>query len=64
MKPNDAVKSSDDFDVWLNINRKATYTRKYKPIKVGDKVRTYVKPTSMKKGNVSVWSKDIYIYTQ
>ena len=40
----------------LSINSKATYNRNYKPIKVGDKVRTYVKPKSMKKGNVSAWS--------
>ena len=51
------------FDVWLNINSKATYNRTYKPIKVGDKVITYVKPTSMKKGNVSVWLKYVYTIT-
>ena len=57
MKPNGAVKSSSCFDVWLDINSKATYNRKYQPIKAGDKVRTYVKPKSMKKGKVSAWSK-------
>ena len=44
----------------FNITSKATYNRKYKPIKVCDQVRTYVKPKSMKKGNGSVWSKDVY----
>ena len=42
MKPHDAVKPSNHFDVWLNIYSKATYNRKYRQIKVGDKVRTYV----------------------
>ena len=59
MKPNEAVKSSNHVGVWFNINSKATDNREYKPIKVGDKVRSYVKPTSMKKGNGSVWSKEI-----
>ena len=63
MKPNEANKKDNHFDVWLNINSKATYNRKYNPIQVGDKVRTYVKPTSMKKGHVSVWSKDVYTIT-
>ena len=49
--------------MWLNINSKASYNRKYKPKKVGDKVRTYVKPNSMKKGRVSVWSKEVFEIT-
>ena len=63
MKPNDAKRKDNDFVVWLNVNSKAMYNRKYKPIKVGDQVRTYVKPKSMKKGSVSVWSKDVYTIT-
>ena len=59
MKPNEAVKSSNHFDVWLEINSEATYNRKYKPIKFGDKVRTYVKLKNMKEGNVPVWSGDV-----
>ena len=49
--------------VWLNISKRATYNRKYEPIKVGDKVRTYMKPKSMKKGYDSSWSKDVYTIT-
>ena len=63
MKPDDAVKSSNHFDVWLNIHSEATYNSKYMPIKVGDEVRTYVKPKSMKKGTDSVWSKEVFEIT-
>ena len=63
MKPNEANKKNNNFDVWLNTSSKATYKRKYKPIKVGGQVRTYVKPKSKKRGNVSVWSKDVYTIT-
>ena len=61
MEPNDAVKPSNRFDVCLTINSKATYNRKLKPIKIGGKVRTHVKPKSMKKGTDSVWSKEVHI---
>ena len=47
-------------EVWLNIYNKATYNHKYKPIKVSDKARTCIKPKSMKKGNDSPWSKEIF----
>ena len=60
MKPNDAKKTDNHFDAWLNINSKATYNRKYTPLKIGSQVRTYVKPKSFKKGNGSAWSKDVY----
>ena len=63
MEPNEAVKPSNHFEIWLNIINKATYNRKYKPIKVGDKVRTYVKPKSMKKGHDSSWSSQVYTIT-
>ena len=63
MKPNDANKKDNQLDVCLSMNSKATNNRQSKPIKVGDKVRSYVKPTSMKKGKVSVWSKDVYTIT-
>ena len=60
MQPNEAKKKDNHFEVWLNISNKATYNRKYQPLKVGDKVRTYVKPKSFKKGYESVWSKEVY----
>ena len=63
LAPNEAVKPSNHMVVWLNISKRATYNRKYEPIKVGDKVRTYVKPKSMKKGYDSSWSKDVYTIT-
>ena len=63
MKPNEANKKGNHFDVWLTIHSKATYNRKYKQIKDGDNVITYVKPIIMKKGKVSVWSKDVYTIT-
>ena len=60
MQPNEAKKKDNHFEVWLNISNKATYNRKYQPLKVGDKVITYVKPKSFKKGYESVWSKEVY----
>ena len=63
MKPNGTTKRDNHFDVWPNIKNEASYNRKYKPIKVGGRVRTHVKPKSMKKGNVSAWSKDVYTIT-
>ena len=63
MKPTEANKKYNHFDVWLIINSEATYNRKCKPIKVGDKIRTHVNPNSMKKGHGSVWSKDVYTIT-
>ena len=47
MEPNEAKKKDNHFEVWLNINSKATYNRKYPPLKIGSQVRTYVKPKSM-----------------
>ena len=32
-------------------------------MKIGSQVRTYVKPNSMKKQHVSVWSKDVFEIT-
>ena len=63
LAPNEAVKPSNHFDVWLNISSEATYNRKYPPLEIGDKVRTYVKPKSMKKGTDSVWSKEVFEIT-
>ena len=61
--PNEAKKKDNHFEVWLNITSKATYNRKYPPLKISDKVRTYVKQKSMKKGTDSHWSKEIYTIT-
>ena len=63
LAPSETKHNDNHFDVWLNVHSKATYKRKYQPTKVCDQVRTYVKPTSMKKGTVSVWSKYVYIIT-
>ena len=61
--PNEAKKKDNHFDVWLNIYSKANFNRKYPPLKVGNKVRVYQKPKSMKKGTDSYWSKDVYTIT-
>jgi hypothetical protein len=60
VKPNDAKKDENKVEVWLNIKNKAEYNRKYPPLKIGSKVRTYVKPKTFKKGYVSSWSKEVY----
>ena len=59
MQPNGAKKKDNHFEVWLNINSKAIYSRKCPPLSIGSQVRTYAKPKSMKKQNVSVWSKEV-----
>ena len=46
LAPNEAKKHSNHMEVCLNIYNKATYNRKYPMLKVGRKVRTYVKPKS------------------
>ena len=63
MQPNEAKQKDYHFEVWLSINGKATYSRKYPPLSIGSQVRTYVKPTIMKKQHVSVWSKEVFIIT-
>ena len=46
-------------EVWLNIHNKATFARRYPPLKIGDRVRVSIKP----KGCVSSWSKEVYNIT-
>ena len=48
--PNEATHTYNQLKVWLNIKNKAEFNRKYKPIKVGDKVRTYMKPKKHEEG--------------
>jgi len=60
VSPNEAKKKSNHVEIWLNINNKAKFNRRYKPIKIGDKVRVYQKPKSFKKGYESVWSARVY----
>ena len=63
VSPNEAVKPSNHFHVWLNIINKTKFNRKYKPLSVGQKVRTYVKPKNFLQGYESVWGKEIYTIT-
>ena len=58
--PTEAKKHSNHMEVWLNISNKATYNRRYPPLKVSDQVRVYQKPKSFKKGYESVWSTKAY----
>ena len=60
MSPNRAKLGNDNIEVWLNIESKATYNRKYPPLKKGSEVRVYVKPGSFKKGYDSRWSPTVY----
>jgi len=59
--PNDAKQDENKVEVWLNIKNKAVYNRKYPPLKVLYKVRTYIKPKTFKKGYESTWSSTVYI---
>ena len=63
MTPHDAKEKDNHVEVWLNIRSKADFNRKYPPLKVGDSVRTYIKPHTFKKGYSSSWSKEIYEIT-
>ena len=58
--PNQAKQGNDDIEIWLNIESKATYNRKYPPLKKGSEVRTYIKPKTMTKGYESRGSKEVY----
>ena len=60
MRPNDAKQGKDNIEIWLNIYNKASFNRKYPPIKMGSEVRTYVKPKTMTKGYESKWSASVY----
>ena len=41
--PNIAKEGNNNIEIWLNINEKASFNRKYPPLKVNDNVRTYIK---------------------
>ena len=60
MSPNQAKDKKNHFEVWLNIYNNSNFSRKYPPLKVGDSVRTYVKPKTFRKGYESSWSKEVY----
>ena len=49
LPPNESKKHSNHMEVWLNISNKATYHRRYPPLKVSDQVRVYQKPIFQKK---------------
>ena len=63
LSPNDARDDKNNIEVYLNIRQKAQYKRNYPTLRVGDSVRTYVKPQTFKKGYHSAWSKDVYKIT-
>ena len=47
--PNIAKEGNNNIEVWMNISNKATYNRKYPPLKVNDNVRTYIKKSHFQK---------------
>ena len=63
MSPNMANMKDNHIEVWLNIHNKATFARRYPPLKIGDRVRVYIKPKTFKKGYDSSWSKEVYNIT-
>ena len=63
MSPNMANMKDNHIEVWLNIHNKATFARRYPPLKIGDRVRVYIKPKTFKKGYDSAWSKEVYNIT-
>jgi transposase InsO family protein len=60
MTPREATDPNHRLEVWLNIKSRATYARKYAPLKVGDSVRTFVKKTSFNKKTDKRWSEQVY----
>eukprot|EP00971_Amphidinium_carterae_P124298 2462447-Amphidinium_carterae.1 len=42
------------------IRDKAKYNQRHPPLKVGDQVRTYIKPGSFKKGFRDKWSREVH----
>ena len=60
MAPNKAKEGKHNMEVWLNINDKAKFSRKYPPLKRGDSVRVYIKKKSFTKGYEPRFTKEIY----
>ena len=60
MSPNQARQGNNNIEILFNIHSKATFKRKYPPLKKDSQVRTYIKPKTMTKGYESKWSKDVY----
>ena len=58
--PNIAKEGNNNIEIWLNINEKASFNRKYPPLKVNDNVRTYIKKKTMSKGYDPRFTKEIY----
>ena len=62
MTPNEAKREDNKSKVWLNIEKKAEFNRKYQPLSVGNFVRIY-EPPKHKKSYKSVWSSRVYKIT-
>ena len=60
MSPNEAKESKNHVKVFLNINEKAKYNRKYPPLKKGDNVRVFVKKTAITKGHDPRFSRAVH----
>ena len=63
MKPNGAKRKDNHIEAWLNIRSTTTFSSTYPPLKIGDNVRTYIKPHTFKKGYQPSWSKVVYKIT-
>ena len=63
IKPKEAKRKDNHIEAWLNIRNKATFSRTYPPLKIGDNVRTYIKPHTFKKGYQPSLSKAVYKIT-
>ena len=58
--PKDARLAKFRSAILLNIQKTASFNRKYPAVNVGDRVRIYTKKDKMDKERVGVWSKDSY----
>jgi transposase InsO family protein len=58
MTPYEAMQDKNHLDVLVNLILASNYTRKYPPVKVGDKVRVFKKRRDFAKERVSIWEPD------
>ena len=50
----------NEIKTFIEVYNNDNFARKYPPLKIGDSVRTYVKPHTFRKGYESSWSKEVY----
>ena len=60
MTPNDAMKSSNEDEVRVNLELRRSQNRKYPEISIGDTVRIFKKKDKLDKQHISSWTENKY----